>query len=135
MPMTITPAAAEVIRDSLRRSELRRPVVCLVQSCNTPSEILAALQRGAAKDELEQISRAALANEPMYLYPGIYPSSRVLWILKTTIAGFPFASRFAHPSYARDAMKTGVLDVAERGLVLKDKHGRVVMPRAAGGAL
>ena len=133
--MTITTAAAEIIREQLRRSPLRDPVVCLVQSCNTPPEIQQALERGASRKEIEQISEAALAKVPKYLYPAIYRRSQFLWILTTKIGGFPFARPFAHPPYARQAMKNGVLDVAERGLVLRDANGTVVMPKPAAGAL
>jgi hypothetical protein len=130
--LTITTAAGATIRDALRRSQLRDPVVCLVQSCNTPPEILQALAGGASRAELEQVSQAALAQVPKYLYPAIYPRSRYLWIFTTTIAGFPFVRPIAHPSYAREAMRTGFLDVGERGLVLKDADGNVVMPRSVG---
>ena len=107
--LTITPAAAEMIRDSLRRSELRHPVVCL----------------GEVSKDLET---------PRYLYPLIYPRSRFLW-LTTEIAGLPFVPRFFHPRSARQAMKNGVLDVAARGLVLKDPYGTVVLPNDATSAL
>jgi hypothetical protein len=133
--MTITTAAAAMIREWLGRSPLRDPVVCLVQMCDTPPEISQALERGASKKELAQISEAALAKVPKYLYPAIYPRSRFLWILTTTIRGFPFVRPLAHPPYARRAMKSGVLDVAERGLVLKDPDGTVVMPKPPVGAL
>ncbi len=92
-----------MIRDSLRRSEIPRPVVCLAE-----------------------VSKNLGA--PRYLYPLIFPRSRFLW-LSTQIAGLPFAPRFFHPRTARQAMKNGVLDVAERGLVLKDIHGAVVLPQ------
>ena len=133
--LTITTAAAEMIREWLGRSPLRDPVVCLVQTCDTPPEISQALKRGVSKKELEQISEAALARVPKYLYPAIYPRSRFLWIFTTTISGFPFVRPFAHPPYARRAMKRGVLDVAERGLVLKDADGTVAMPQPPAGAL
>ena|SRR6266850_5335873 len=133
--MTITPAAAQMIRDRLRRSEIANPVVCLVQMSNTPPEVVQALERKASRKELEQIALAALAKEPKYVYPAIYPRSHFLWIFTTTIGGFPFASSLAHPPYARRAMKRGVLDVAERGLVLKDADGTVVLPKQAHGAL
>jgi hypothetical protein len=133
--MTITPAAAEMIRDQLRRSEIANPVVCLVQTSNTPPEIVEALKRGATRKEIEQITLTALAKEPKYVYPAIYPRSHFLWIFTTTIGGFPFASPLFHPPYARRAMKRGVLDVAERGLVLKDADGTVVLPKEAIGAL
>jgi hypothetical protein len=101
--MTITPAAADVIRDWLRRSTVPDPVVCLTQVSDTLAD-------------------------PKQLYPAIYPRSRFLWFFTTMVGGFRFASPLFNPSYARQALKTGVLDVGERGLVLKDAHGRVVMP-------
>jgi hypothetical protein len=107
--LTITPAAAEMIRDFLRRSGIPRPVVCL----------------GEVSKDL---------GAPRYLYPLIYPRSRFLW-LKTDIAGLPFVPRVFHPRSARPALKNGVLDVAARGLVLKDPDGTVVLPKHVTGAL
>jgi hypothetical protein len=132
--MTITPAAADMIRDWLRHSAVADPVVCLIQVSNTPPEILEALKRGASRKEIEQIAVAALAKEPKYLYPGIYPRSNYLWLFRT-VGGFRFAPFFAHPAHARYAMKRGVLDVGERGLVLKDADGTVVLPKLATSAL
>src|ERR1041385_2691064 len=125
--MTITPRAADMIRDYLRRSEIADPVVCLVQTCTTPPEVTQALKRGATRKEIEQITLTALAKAPKYVYPAIYPRSHFLWIFTTTIAGFPFASPFVHPAYARRALRSGVLDIAEHGLVLKDADGSVVL--------
>jgi hypothetical protein len=44
-------------------------------------------------------------------------------------------SPFFHPPYARRAMRKGVLDVAEQGLILKDADGKVVLPKQAENAL
>ena len=132
--MTITTAASDMIRDRLREAEVRNPVVCLVEGSETPPEITEALERGAKETELERISLAALAKVPKYLYPAIYPRSHFLWCF-ARIHGFRFAPLFAHPSFARRAMKTGILDVAEQGLVLKDADGMVVLPRQATSAL
>ena len=107
--MTITPAAAEMIRDSLRRSEIAHPVVCLAE-----------------------VSKAL--GDQRLLYPLIFPRSRFLW-LGTRIGGLPFAPRFFHPRSARRAMASGVLDVGDRGLVLKDARGMVVLPKPAATAL
>jgi hypothetical protein len=133
--MTITSAAADQIRDWLRRAGLANPVVCLIQVSNSPPEIEEALKSGASRKEIAQIAPAALAKEPRYLYPGIYPRSRFLWIFTTMIEGFRFASPLMHPPYARRALRTGLLDVAERGLVLRDADGTVVLPRQVIGAL
>ncbi len=135
--MTITPAAADLIRDWLERTGagIADPVVYLIQTSNVPPEIDQALKRGATRKEIQQIAPIALAKERKYLYPGIYPHSHFLWIFTTRIAGFRFASRFFHPSHARRAMKRGLLDVAERGLLLKDADGTVVLPRQGTSAL
>ena len=129
--MTITPAATEMIRDRLRRSTLLDPVVCLVQSCETPAAVSEAMSRGVSKKDLAKVAEVELEKVPKYLYPEIYPRSHFLWFFTTRIGGFPFASPLFHPPYARSALKRGVLDVAERGLVLKDSDGTVAMPKAA----
>jgi len=132
--MTITTGAADIVRDWLRSSTVANSVVCLVQASDTPSEIRQALKQGVSRKELEQISKTALAKVPKYLYPAIYPRSHFLWIY-TNIGGFRFAPLFAHPPHARLAMKTGLLDVAARRLVLKDADGTIVLPTQKAGAL
>jgi len=104
--MTITSAAAEMIRDFVQRSGVRNPVVYLGQASSSPSE-------------------------PRQLYPLVYPSSRFLW-LTTTAEGIPFVARLLYPRDVRRAMKRGVLDVSGKGLVLKDANGTVVLPRYHG---
>ena len=133
--MTITTAAAEMIRERLRRSPMAHPVVCLTQMCRSPTEVEQAIKRGASRKELREIALKALPAQRWYLYPCIYPRSHFLWIFTTTIAGLRFASPLAHPRGARLAMKRGTLDVAERGLVLKDADGTVVLPEPATSAL
>jgi hypothetical protein len=132
--MTITTAAADMIRDSLRRSEIPHPVVYLVQVSKTPAEVDQAIKRGASRKETREIALRALTTEPKYLYPLVYPRSHFLW-LTTTINGFPFVFRFFHPPGVRRAMRRGLLDVAERGLVLKDADGTVILPKHATSAL
>ena len=135
--MTITPAAADLIREWLKRTGagIADPVVYLIQTSDVPPEIEQALKRGDTLKEIREIAPMALAKERKYLYPGIYPRSHFLWIFTTRIGGFRFASRFFHPPYARRAMKRGSLDVAERGLLLKDANGTVVLPKQATSAL
>ena len=133
--MTITTATADLIRDYVRRSELPNPVVCLGQVSNTPAEVTEALKHGADRKELQEITLRALESEPKFLYPLVYPRSHFLWVFTTTIQGLRFASLFFHPRTARQAMKRGLLDIAERGLVLKDSDGTVVLPKRAAGAL
>ena len=130
--MTITNAAAEEIRRCWRRSaDLSYPVIYLVQVSKTPRDVTDAIERGASRKELQEISQKAMKSVPRYLFPAIYPGSRFIW-LTTTINGFRFASRLFYASPIRRAMGNGILDVAERGLVLKDADGTVVLPDAAG---
>jgi hypothetical protein len=132
--MTITPAAADMIRDSLRRSAIAHAVIYLAQVSKTPAEIDQAIERGATRDDIRGMALSAMATEPKYLYPLVYPCSHFLW-LTTTVNGFRFASRFFHPPAVRRALKRGLLDVAEPGLVLKDADGTVILPRRASSAL
>jgi len=132
--MTITNAAADVIREWLRCSSgLARPVVYLGQGSNTPAEVAEALKRGVDRKELQEITLRTMNSETRYLYPLVYPSSHFIW-LTTTVNGFRFASRLFYPPNVRQAMKSGVLDAAKRGLVLKNADGTVVLPRNAAGA-
>jgi hypothetical protein len=133
--MAITDAAAQVIQRWLRTSsDLSYPVIYLVQASDTPAEVTEALKRGTSRKELAKIAKKALQSVPRYVWPAVYPGSRFVW-LTTTINGFRFASRLFYPPPVRRAMKNGVLDVAERGLVLKDAKGTVVLPANAAGTL
>jgi hypothetical protein len=133
--MTITNAAAEVIRHWLRgSSDLSYPVIYLVQASDTSPEVNEALRRGATREELQALAQKDRKLMPRYVWPGVYPGSHFIW-LTSTISGFRFASRLFYPPSVRRAMKSGVLDAAERGLVLKDANGTVVLPATATGAL
>jgi len=133
--MTITSAAADVIRRWLRASsEITRPVIYLGVASNTPAAVEEAIKGGAAQEEIRAITLRTMSSEPRYLYPLVYPSSHFIW-LTSTINGFRFASHLFYPRHVRHALKTGVLDVAERGLVLKDANGTVVLPKNAVSAL
>lgn len=133
--MTITQAAADVIREWLRSSsEVAHPVIYLGVASNTPAAVSQALKRGVSRKELEEITLSAMKSEPKYLYPLVYPGSHFLR-LASTISGFRFAARFFYPPHVRRAIKSGVLDAAERGLVLKDANGTVVLPPNSAGAL
>lgn len=124
-----------MIREWLRRSVIVHPTVCLIQASDTPREIEQAINRGASRTEIEEIFLKESVKETKYLYPAVYPRSHFLWVFTTTIDGFRFASPFFHPPYARRAMRKGVLDVAEQGLILKDADGKVVLPKQAENAL
>ena len=128
--MTITAAAAEMIRGCLERSDISHPVVHLCQVSKSPDEIERAIARGADQKEIREIALRTIETETRYLYPAIFPRSHFLWFSTTMIAGFRFAYYFAQPAQVRSAMKRGALDVAERGLVLTDEDGTVVLPRS-----
>ena len=124
--MTVTAAAAACIRESLRRSEIPIPVVVLVPAREYPKEVQHALNRGLSQQEVQCIL-SGVGPSRWYLYPFVYPRSRYLW-LTNRIDGIPFSPLFACSPNIRRAMKRGVLDVAERGLVLKNVDGTVVSP-------
>jgi len=132
--MTITTAAADLIRDHLRRLKVPNSVVCLGECANTPAHIGEAVRRAPHDKEVLAMAAKAFESGPRYLYPLIYPRAHFLWLF-TTIQGIRFAPAFAHSLHIRRAMKRGLLDVAEKGLVLKDANGTVVSPRRATGAL
>ena len=73
--MTITPEAADLIRDWLERAGagIADPVVYLIQTSNVPPEIEQALKRGATREEIRQIAPMALAKEGKAFYPGLSP--------------------------------------------------------------
>jgi hypothetical protein len=133
--LTITPAAAAVIREWLRAcSGIARPTVYLGIASKTPAEVTQAIERGVSRKELEEIHRRTMHSETKYLYPLVYPSSHFMW-LTTTVGGFRFAVSLFYPKHVRPAVKNGVLDSANGGLVLKDGNGTVVLPKSAPGAL
>ena len=132
--MTITSAAAEFIRTCLSRSNVPNPVVCLVEFSDTPKDVAEAVQREPHRKEVLEMALKVHEAGPRYMHPAIYTRSHFLW-LSTTIQGFRFAPLFFHPPHARRAMKRGLLNIAERGLVLSDSDGTAVLPRPATGAL
>jgi hypothetical protein len=132
--MTITTSAADFIRDYLRRLNVPNPVVCLGECANTPVHIGEAVRRDPHNKEVLAMAVKAFEAGPRHLYPLIYPRAHFLWLFTTT-QGIRFAPTFFHPPHIRQAMKRGLLDVAEKGLVLKDADGNVVSPRPTPSAL
>ena len=124
--VTITPAAAEIIRRFIGL-RIHASTICLAEASDVSTAVAQAVKRGASQIEIREIAAKA-PPERRYLYPLVFPSSHFLW-LTTTINGFRFAARIFHPSNARQALRNGLLDAAERGLVLRDRDGRVVSPR------
>jgi len=132
--MTITNSAADFIRDLVLRLKVPHPVVCLGECMNTPRHIADAVRREPHNKEVLAKAVEVFEAGPRYLYPLIYPRAHFLWLF-TTIQDIRFAPIFFHPPHIRRAMKHGLLDVATRGLVLKDANGTVVAPRPPKGAL
>lgn len=132
--LTVTTAAADMIHRSLRTCALASPVVYLGQVSNTPTELEEAIKRGASPEAIREAAPRMLESEPRYLYPLIYPRSRFLWFFTTTVAGMRFASRYFYPPEARSALTAGTLDLAERGLILRDANGAILLPKQPGCA-
>ena len=128
--MIITDAAAERIREALRRTSLRKPIVYLIEATpaeNMPPEVANALRYGA-NDESIREGIAKATHLPRFLFPALYHRTLFRWLFSKRIGGFLF---FCPPGL-RGEMKRGTLDVAQRGLVLKDARGTVVRPRPGG---
>jgi hypothetical protein len=127
--MTVTPAAADIIHSALKACAVASPVVYLGEVSSTPTIVENALRHGASEEAVRELALEALEVEPRYLYPLVYPRSRFLWLFTTTIYGVRFASPFFYPPEVRGALKSGTLDAAKRGLVLRDRNGIIVLPK------
>jgi len=128
--MIITDAAADVIREALQRTSVPKPVVYLIEATpdrDMPPEFADAVRHGASAESIrEGLSRAK--HLPRFLFPAIYHRTLFRWLFAKKIGEFLF---FCPPGL-RGEMKRGTLDVAQRGLVLRDTTGAVVRPRPGG---
>ena len=127
--MTITDAAAEVIRNALRRSSVDRPVVYLIEATpdrDLPPEVADAVRSGANAESIRELIAKA-GHMPRFLFPAIYPRTGFRWLFSRRIGEFLFFC----PPPLRGVMKGATLDVATRGLVLKDGNGTILMPKRA----
>ena len=127
--MTIPEAAAEVIREALRRSRIDDPVVYLIEATpdrELPPEIADAVRHGASDESIREVFPKA-TDMPRFLFPAIYPRTGFRRLFSKQVGEFLFVC----PADLRVMMKDAVLDVARRGLVLKDANGTVVKPRPA----
>jgi hypothetical protein len=104
-----------------------------------PPELGKAILNGEPEATIRELSLKLMGdprNEPFYL-EAVALSRKTLPLLHRlffkTISGFVF---FAPPGQ-RAKMRQGVLDVAARGFVLKDRNGQVLLPKArpVGGGL
>jgi hypothetical protein len=127
---TITDAAAEVTRNVLRRTSVPKPVVHLIEITkekDVPSEVASAFRVGASEESTRD-GVARLMQLPKLLIPAIYHQTPFRWLFSKKIDGLLF---FCPPGL-RAEMSGATLDVAERGLVLKDAHGAIVRPKPRG---
>ena len=133
--MEITEAAMTRIRETVNSSRVSDPVVHLLE-CTAgrmvPPELGKAILNGAPEAMVRELSLKLMGdprNEPFYL-EAVALSRKTLPLLHRlffkTISGFVF---FAPPGQ-RAKMRQGVLDVAARGFVLKDRNGQVLLPKA-----
>ena len=134
--MEISEAAMTLIRERIRGSEVCDPVVYLVQCTagkKVPPELAKAILGGAPEATIREMSLRLMGDsqkEPLFLEPAVYPRKQLLRLFFKTISGIVF---FAPPGL-RGLMKKGLLDVAvDRGLVLKDSNGHVLLPKRRPG--
>jgi hypothetical protein len=140
--MDITEAALARIRETVSSSRVTDPVVHLYECTagkKVPPELGKAILNGEPEATIRELSLKLMGdprNEPFYL-EAVALSRKTLPLLHRlffkTISGFVF---FAPPGQ-RAKMRQGVLDVAARGFVLKDRNGQVLLPKArpVGGGL
>src|SRR5438067_364453 len=128
--LTITDAAAKVIRAELERCSIRKPAVYLLEARDgipSPEE----LERMGASEEARREAKEQAARYPhltrgdFKLLPCIYPRSRFLWLFLVELSGIVFF----FPPQLRKVASGGTLDIGCGALVLLDRAGRVVMPR------
>ena len=127
--LTITESAAELIREEVRRSGIKRPAVHLLQiKEGVPSE--EELARMPVSDALRTKLKEMIAKEPgidkgrRRLLPLVYPRFRFFGLFLVEVSGIVF---FFPPSRRKKA-SGGTLDIGQGALVLYDREGRVVMP-------
>ena len=128
--MIITDAAAEVIREVLRRTSVAKPVIYLIEATpdrDMPLGVGNAFRDGASAESIRE-GLVEAGNLPRFLFPAIYHRTLFRWLFSRKIGEFLF---FCPPGL-RGEMRHGTLDVAQRGLVLRDEYGAVLRPKAGG---
>jgi len=126
------------IRERVSSSRVADPVVQLCECTagkKVPPELGKAILSGASEATIRELSLRLMGdprNEPFYLEA--LPQSRkalplVYRLFFKTICGFVFYA----PPGLRAQMRHGVLDVAARGFVLKDRNGHILRPRPMAG--
>lgn len=128
--LTITDAAAKLVRGELERCAIRNAAVYLLEMRDgIPSRI--ELDRMGASDAAKHAMADLAMEHPdakrgdLKLVPCIYPRSRFLWLFLVELSGIVFF----FPPKLRRKVAGGKLDVGCGALVLLDRAGNIVMPR------
>lgn len=129
---TITTAADHLIRTALSKTRVEDPVVCLLEASEeikVSPQLGRAIIDGADPSRIRELAQAErpsdLQRGRRVLVPAIYPRSQFPRRYLVTLAGIPFV---VSPNLAKK-LKGGTVDVAERGLLIRDAAGTVVMPQ------
>lgn len=127
--LTVTEAAAELIRQQVRRSAIKRPAVWLLQvreGIPTQEELVQMQVSGDVRRTLKELvaKQPGIDQGRRKLLPCIYPRLRSLGLFLVEISGIVF---FIPPSL-RKKVSGGTLDIGQGGLVLFDRAGRIVIP-------
>jgi len=129
--LTITEPAAKLIRGELERCAIKKPAVYLLEVRDgVPST--KELERMGASDYVRREMRELAAKHPHLkrgdrkLVPCIYPRMRFLGLFLVELSEIVFF----FPPQLRRRVAGGKLDVGCGALVLLDRSGRVVKPRA-----
>jgi hypothetical protein len=130
---TVTAGAWELIRKALSRTQLPEPVIYLIEvsdEIKVPPDVAAAITGGADESTIRALAQrsgsiADALKGPRRLMPAVYPRSQFPGRHLITKDGVVFA---APPPLAKK-LDGGTVDLGERGLVLRDAAGVVVMPQ------
>ena len=129
---TITPAAHAIIRSSLARTTIEKPVVYLIE---VSSEIRASRELAdAITEHRHEADIRALAEKerpmdlsrlPRRLVAAIYPRGQFAKRYLLTIDGMPFVA----PPGLREKLDGRIVDVAATGLCIRDAAGQIFLPQ------
>lgn len=116
----------------MSNTRVRDPAIYLLEASEevkVSPELGKAIVDGADESRIKEMAKAELPDDflsrPRHLVPAIYPRSQFPRRYVVTLDGIPFV---VPPNLAKK-LSGGTLDVAERGLVVKNAAGDVVMPQ------
>jgi hypothetical protein len=120
MAFTISPAAAEVIRQRIERSSVDRPIAGMVDTSDmrpVSRDLGEALSRNAEPGELREIAKREFPMDKMkfHLSVGVYSKSQHPAWTHTTINGIEFVL----PFWARLALRKWTLDFVDNRFLLR----------------